>query len=617
MARERRSLSKERVLKTGTKLWPAVGRILASAGSGVLLATAYPPFESPESAWVGLIPLLLLCRWTKPRHCVYWGLLTGLCFWLISLSWLLFLYNTWGFLPMVILAWIALSFYCAIYFSVFTFLSSLVIRSWPLSFGGDERSKRIGWLRSSARGLGAMAAVAVFWVGMEFLRSILFSGFPWNQLGVSQYRNIAFIQFAEVGGVYLISGVIVFVNAAIALTTVRIVVRSRSPGYSRGMHLELMVGLLVWLLFWVGGIRLARRSDRNIALKPEAYFTCVQPAISQQKKWDGRRQYALNIYETLERYTRVSSIANPDLVIWPETAVPGYLGGDSSLADEYAMDFVENLARESGPLLVGAMEAVPDGDEVRYYNSSFLFDRSGKIKSAYRKQHLVPFGEYLPFENIFPVIAKFAPLGWSCAPGKRGTVFEVAVGTSETSMEAQSDSEPHVGQHKKAVGAKFDGEQRKEFRAMLSVLICFEDVFAYLSRKAVRNGAEILINQTNDAWFDGSAGLKQHLSHCVFRCIENRVPAVRCANTGVTCYIDPTGRINAFELNDAETSPFEGADSYRIKFKKRLKTQTFYTRFGDFPFALPSAALSVIYLGAAVLRSRKKTRWRRSGKEDT
>ncbi len=603
-------------LKIKKRHWVFVARILASVGTGILLATAYPPFESPEAAWVGLIPLLLLCRWTKPGHCFYWGLLAGSCFWLISLSWLLSLYNTWGYLPVVILAWLAISFYCAIYFALFTLLSSHVIRSWPVLAGGNGRGKRVGWLKSSVRGLGVMAAVTAFWVGMEFFRSILFSGFPWNGLGVSQYQKVAFIQFAEVGGVYLVSGLMVFVNAAIALTTVRIVVRSRNRGYSSGMHLELMVGLLVWLLFWVWGIRLARMSDRNLMREAEAHIACIQPGISQDRKWSGRPEYTLNIYDKLQQYTRVASIGGPDLIIWPETAVPGYIGGDSSLRDEYAMDFVENLAREFGPLLAGAMEAVPRGGENLYYNSSFLFNRSGDIQKSYRKKHLVPFGEYLPFENVFPLIKRFAPLGWSCTSGKTGTVFELALDAGETGTEgAQYVSDLNSQGEERGAGKTTEGA-RNELRAKFSVLICFEDVFAYLSRNAVRDGAEILINQTNDAWFDGSAGLEQHLSHSVFRCVENRVPAVRCANTGITCHIDPVGRIDAFELRDSEMSRFEGADSYRVKFRKRRDTRTFYSRFGDLPFAVPCAAVSIIYSGALLLRWRKDRCKRRSGKED-
>ncbi|MFW6152447.1 MAG: apolipoprotein N-acyltransferase [Verrucomicrobiota bacterium] len=388
---------------------PVVARILASVITGVLLATAYPPFESPEAAWIGLIPLLLLCRWTRPGQCFYLGLLTGLCFWLISLSWLLSLHDTWGYLPMVALAWIALSFYCALFFAFFAWLSSHAIRRWPVSDSGDAGHGGVGWFHSSVRGLGVMAAVTAFWVGLEFFRSVLFSGFPWNGLGVSQYQKIAFIQFAEIGGVYLVSGLMVFVNAAIALTTIRIVVRCRSRGSSRGMHLELMVGLLAWLFFWFFGVRMARMNDRNMMREPEAHITCVQPGISQDKKWSGRPDYVLKIYDKLEHYTQVASIGKPDLVIWPETSVPGYLGVESSFRDEYAMDFVKNLSREFGPILAGAMEAVPRGGENLYYNSSFLFDRLGDIQNFYRKKHLVPFGEYIPLENVVPLVKRFAP----------------------------------------------------------------------------------------------------------------------------------------------------------------------------------------------------------------
>jgi apolipoprotein N-acyltransferase len=251
------------------------------------------------------------------------------------------------------------------------------------------------------------------------------------------------------------------------------------------------------------------------------------------------------------------------------------------------MTFVKEMGRKYGPILAGAMEtSYSENGEVEYFNSSFLVDRKGQTDEIYRKQHLVPFGEYVPLEGVFPALERFSPLGWSCTAGSTSTVFRVPV-------------------------SRTDFEDRT---AAFSVLICFEDIFAYLSRDAVLSGAQLLINQTNDAWFDGSAGAEQHLSHCVFRAVENRVPVVRCANTGVTCGIDAAGRTRVFELEDGTRTGFEGAQAYRVRVPRADSGRTFYTRFGDVFFGLPCAVVSGVLTAFFMVRRRRECRLKRGSR---
>jgi apolipoprotein N-acyltransferase len=201
-----------------------------------------------------------------------------------------------------------------------------------------------------------------------------------------------------------------------------------------------------------------------------------------------------------------------------------------------------------------------------YCNSAFLFTPGTNTVQVYRKKHLVPFGEYLPFDKTFTVLQRWAPIGFSCSPGREMTVFELGAG------EAGARGEP----------------------MRFSVLICFEDVFPYLAREAVQAGARFLVNQTNDAWFDGSHAHVQHMSHCVFRCVENRVPAVRCANSGVSCFIDTIGYIEDEEVLERTGwgLGLQGFKVSRLRVPPGDKGPTFYARHGDLPFAAPCGWLA-------------------------
>jgi len=251
--------------------------------------------------------------------------------------------------------------------------------------------------------------------------------------------------------------------------------------------------------------------------------------------------------------------------------------------------------RQEERLRIPSSELRSPSSELRYYNSSFLVDTAGKIVQEYRKLHLVPFGEYLPFDKRLGFLERYAPIGMSCTPGTVSTVFrirssELGTRNSETNYVPRSAFRvPHS-------------------EVTFSVLICFEDIIASLARKSVRNGARFLVNQTNDAWFDRSSAPRQHMSHCVFRCIENRVGAVRSTNTGVTCFIDRTGlidRITQEILRRGETHLVK----YRIEsmfVPGPDMPLTFYTRYGDVPFALPCGIAAAVFFVLVVVQEKRK-----------
>ena len=529
--------------------------------SALLLAAVVPlplalkDMASPAAAWLGLIPLIIVIRTSRPKAAFWWSFLTGLLYWAVWLIWLIQLRNSWGYLPVVILSWLGLAAYCALYTGIFGLLLATV-------FPDTQEADTAGSIAASKRAIRRLAPLVmapIFWVALEYLRGVVGTGFPWNDLGVSQYENIAAIQVAAAGGVYAVSALIVLLNTAIALTALRIAreVFFRLP--RTRFHYELMLGLTVVAVCWFQGVGRVKHWDAQRSALSGIRTACVQPNIPQLKKWT--EDYHDESYEVLRRQSALAVSVKPDLVIWPETATPDFLTIDPTAQEE-----VYGVVTNGCYLLVGSMDFEQvSPDRIDLYNSSFLVNSNGHIDAVYSKRHLVPFGEYIPFENQFAFIKRMAPLGFSCMPGKSGPLLEI-----------------HPAHLPRPV--------------KLGVLICFEDTFPYLARKDVRRGARILINQTNDSWFDPSPASAQHMANAVFRAVENRTPLVRCANSGVTCYIDRFGRVIDKLADDRGQVDIKGFCVSQVLFEVGQRAMTPYTRFGDWLFAIPCATLTILWL---------------------
>jgi apolipoprotein N-acyltransferase len=392
---------------------------------------------------------------------------------------------------------------------------------------------------------------------------VLFTGFPWNPLGAALYRNIALIQCSAVGGVYLVSALIVLINFSAGLTVLRYI--EHQGKWGRRPHPELMLGFLIITVVMTGGWRKVTRPES--ALMDSLRVALIQPNIPQDDKWSGEKLDF--IYQQLELNTLAAvRYGKPDLVVWPETAVP-----DEVRYSERSYAFVRMLATNGVPILVGTMDAaVQDGGEPLYYNSSFLFDGRGGIAKVYDKRHLVMFGEYVPLQKWLPFFKALTPIQESFSAGSTSTVF--SLGNSDIPF---------------------------------SALICFEDTLAHLARESVRNGARFLINQTNDAWFDPSAASRQHMAHCVFRCVENRVPAVRVANTGISCYIDYRGVVRAELQDDKGNHRLAGFKVVDVEVPPVGAAPTFYTRHGDVFGSLSMATMIPLFMAVRYLKRREIT----------
>lgn len=489
------------------RLLPWIGAAL----TGLLLGAAFPPLEWAGTAWVSLVPLLLAVQGMRPRRVLGLGFAAGAVFWIPSIWWLR---------HVTVPGAIGLALYCALYVMPFALLFS----AWCRRFGVER------WWMNMALVFVAAAA----WVALEYVRAVFATGFGWNPLGATQYRNISLIQAARWGGVYAVSAVIVLVNAATALTLMQYVDRSRTR---RRVHPELVLLLLV-----VGALMLdGRRTLQNPEPASQPLrVALIQPNIPQIDFFDPEK--IPGIRDLLRKLSYGAMAAGrPDLLIWSETADPEELRGSPD-----AYDLVYEIVTNGVCLLTGSIDTEWTDEGPLYYNCTFLVESSGKIVQGYDKRHLVPFGEYVPLQNIFPFLKAVTPIQDGFTPGSTSTVFRL--------------DQPSVA---------------------FSVLICFEDTVAKLSRESVRNGARLLINQTNDAWFEPSSAAKQQMIQCVFRCVENGVPAVRCGNTGVSCVIDRRGRVVALLADENGCTRVVGFKTAQVDVPGEALPRTFYNQYGD------------------------------------
>jgi len=506
--------------------------IAAAVLSGILMFLSFPPFEIAFLGWVALIPLTIACAGAAPRRAAFLGWLAGAVFFLGTLYWLR--HVSW-------LGFVALAFYCALYFMPFALFISLRRCAWR----SMARFKNIGW----------MFGAAVVWAASEYLRATFFTGFGWNPLGVSQYAQGSLIQIAEWGGVYLLSALMVFANVASAVTLLQYIGGLRSSGYR--LHLELMSACFLVALASSFGLRvLLEKSPEGEPVR----VALIQPNIPEVGNWELADPEL--IYTRLEELTDLARrTLDLDLIVWPETALP-----DCVRYSARSAGLIRRVVTAAGvPLLTGSMDTIWRSDgPPRFYNGSMLFNTRGELLETYYKQHLVLFGEYIPFDEKIPLVNALTPIGSSFTPGKEATQFNLP-------------DDPRA----------------------FSVLICFEDTLPRLARRGARRGARWLVNQTNDSWFDPDSGSKQHMANAIFRCIETRLPMVRCTNTGITCAIDPKGKIS--KSLPARTEGFTVAEVVPAEASRR---PTFYTRFGDL-FAQACLLTSVaVFIGAFIKREK-------------
>jgi apolipoprotein N-acyltransferase len=506
--------------------------------SGLMLSAAFPKIGLPVLAWVALIPLFAALRGLSPPQAFRTGMIAGLAHYLTLLYWVIITMRTYGYLPwwQCISLLVLLAAYLALYPGFFALLMVYLCRK-PLHL---------------------VLLAPVCWVALEYLRSLLLTGFPWGILAYSQFDRLHIIQISDMFGVYGISFLVVLFNAA---GYVALLFLAKNPW---GGHVVGKAGVSAAVLLAVVPLGLGLvYGDRRLAAVSEAMSSAastrvavVQGNIDQARKWDPAFQIS-----TTQKYvdlTLSAATQKPDLVVWPETATPFYFDASPKLT-RLVTDTVKKV---NVHLLVGSPSAREGPEGRSYYNSAYLVAPDGRVLGRYDKVHLVPFGEYVPLKHLLFFVDKMVAQVGDFSSGKKGHTL------------AWRNDEPAIG-----------------------VQICFEIIFPELCRSLVKNGAGVLVNLTNDAWFGRSSAAYQHFSMTVFRAVENRRSLVRCANTGISGFVDPAGRILA------RSNLFE--DAVMVRDVPAMTGMTIYTRMGD---VLPLACLMTLGLliGWPLLRKRRR-----------
>ena len=526
--------------------------------SGLLLALAFPPLSKADTAFFALVPLILVIRASEPKRGFRLAFYSGLVFWILDLAWLWRLKDNGGPLPLVVLGHAALAAVCALFTGLFGYASSTL---WTVAKKRDS---------AILNGLLALLAEPLLWIGAEYIRGTILSGFPWNPLAASQYRNPAMLHAASWAGSGLVSVLIVAVNAGIASFAFRlwrdVFRQGRKTSRFTIRSAELAIALIAMCTCWMQGISAIRDDVRASRTQPKLRAALVHPDIPCIFEKDDDSVREAN--DALLRYTSFAAGASPAICLWPETSLPGYYPYDKD-AFNLIVSAVESL--HGAPLLAGTVELRygetegPDGKRpYDIYNSAYLFGKG--VRAFYRKQHLVPFGEFIPLESKIPFLKKLAPAGFSCTAGEGPCVFKLdPVATNAASA---------------------------------GVLICFEDVFPYLARRAVNAGADLLITLANDAWFDGSCESEQHLAQAVLRCAENHRPMLRGTNRGVSAFIDCNGRV-VRRIGSGRGSGEPGFAVHELPVATNAP-RTPYARYGDWLLSIPAAAfLAIVALSRA------------------
>lgn len=367
-------------------------------------------------------------------------------------------------------------------------------------------------------GIKTAFSLPVIWVAADLLRSFLMTGAPWAMLGHSQYRTLPLIQIADICGVFGITLLIVLANVVL-YRALRAVSGAGVP-YPIKSALVLLV-LFIATLFY----GFSRLNGGTQAASTPLRVAIVQGNIPQDVKWSPAFQdKTIAIYE---RLTRDAAKSGVDLVVWPESSVPFFFQDEPQQAAR-----IKRLARElSTSIIIGSPAFEQRNGKRVFLNSAFMISPAGEVIGRSDKIHLVPFGEYVPLGRFLPFISKLVVGIGDFSPGERAV--PLAVGQTQ-----------------------------------IGTMICAEAVFPDIGRAYVNNGARILANITNDAWFGRTSAPYQHLSIATFRAVETRTPMVRAANTGVSAIIDQNGHINsmtglfteAFRIG--EVSPGSGDSIY-------------------------------------------------------
>ncbi|MHB1000908.1 MAG: apolipoprotein N-acyltransferase [Armatimonadota bacterium] len=465
--------------------------IIISLISGILLALSYPALNLHWMAWFSLVPLMFYINRLRWRQSVLCGFAFGFGFFAVLLYWI----TVFGKLP-----WIALAVHQALFIVLFAVIAKLSVR----------------WI-----GLwGRLLLYPALWVSIEWLRTLGILGFTWGDIGYSQYKVIPVIQIASITGIWGVSFLIVLVNTTLS----NLVIAFHNPYHRRVAGIQILSVSLIVLSVIVYGLDNADNQTDSMGRMIKAAI--IQGNIDQDTEEDAA--FYDQSWDTYTSLTQQATVDGVDLVVWPETVVPGYI------SQTYVRERLQDLASESKSyILAGAW----DSDNLdKSFNSAVLISPDKRLLGRYAKVHLVPFGEFVPARKYLPFLKYYRVTPHDTSPGEGYNVLD-------------------TGLYK------------------IGTAICFESIFPEISRRLTASGAEILCIITNDCWYDETAAAEQHMAMSVFRAVENRRYVLRGATTGISCAIDPAGRV----LVNSSTQKRAVVKSSVMT----LDNRTFYTVYGD------------------------------------
>ena len=507
---------------------PALGGLILSGVSAVLLFASFTPLDWSPLAWLAIAPLCVLIQLERaPKRLWLTTWAGGLLFWLPTLQWLRLGHES------MYVAWFALAFYLSAYWWAFVGLSRAAVHRC---------------------GLPMVVAVPLVWTGLEFCRAHLMTGFAWYQLGHSQYRWIELIQISDLLGAYGVSAVVAMSNAVLAglvpqswLSRLRLIAPIQLPSElrhlspptvadetsaadSRGLFRRQLVSVAAGLLVMAAvlGYGYVRRGQAEFTAGPRVAL--IQGNFESSVKHDPAEFGQM--YRTHELLTGYAVPYKPDLIIWPETMFRWPLSdADPNLSendlrrlapmipvehwrDSYVRKALHEMSQKTGANLVIGLDRFSVNEQgLKHFNSAAFVTPDRGVADTYDKLHRVIFGEYVPLKESLPWLKAFSPL-----PDD----FGISAGASPAAFRCGS--------------------------WQVAPIICFEDTVPHLVRDVVRGTStekrlDCLLNLTNDGWFHGSSELNQHLITAAFRAVECRTPLVRAVNTGISAVIDGDGVI--------------------------------------------------------------------------
>ncbi|HKS37028.1 MAG TPA: apolipoprotein N-acyltransferase, partial [Verrucomicrobiae bacterium] len=421
--------------------WPPKARYLIAVLAGLCWAASFPKFNIAGLAWVAPGLMLFAAAGQAGRRAFRLGYAAGVAHYLASLYWLLHIPFPAG----AVIGWLALSAYLALYPAVWVWLCWRLL---PVAAVYDRRTTGADPIGTRGAPLqGVLAAngwqraawallCAALWVAGEMIVSRFLSGFPWNLLGISQYRLLPLIQIASVTGVYGVSFLVVWFSVSLAIVLMRLAADS---GKRWGLFAELrlaLIGLVMVAMFGINKVLSRPASERAITL------ALVQPSIAQELIWDRREDS--NRFNKIMRLSEAALAAKPDVLVWPEAALPDF-------TEDNFRAITNLVASHKVWMIFGAEDSERSADaetseDHDFFNAAFLFDPKGNLAATYRKRQLVMFGEFVPLAGWMPFVRKLIPVPSDFTPGGRPAPFDL-----------------------------------NELRARISVLICFEDVFPHVA----------------------------------------------------------------------------------------------------------------------------------------